>query len=142
MHLALIMSAHVFTSISLFKLGVTYRIYREGYLLFEQSEIIDKLEFPIITSKRLVPITTPTNYSIEATIFGPMDKFPIGMTLFEGVTYARLVPGTNNYIKISMLYTGNCYFVFKKKFDKENDTLNREKSWQILLYILLSVSYR
>jgi hypothetical protein len=114
MNLTVIMSAHVFTSISLFKLAATYRIYREGYLLFEQSELIDTLEFPIIICKKLVPITTPTNYSIEATIFGPMTGFPIGITLFEGVKYARLVPGTDNNITISMLYIGNCYLYFKK----------------------------
>ncbi len=136
MNLTVIMSAHVFTSISLFKLAATYRIYREGYLLFEQSELIDTLEFPIIICKKLVPITTPTNYSIEATIFGPMAGFPIGITLFEGVKYARLVPGTDNNITISMLYIGNCYLYLKKNFYKESHTLNREKSWQILLHVL------
>ncbi|CAF3913632.1 unnamed protein product, partial [Rotaria sp. Silwood1] len=107
MNLTVIMSAHVFTSISLFSLGATYKIYKNDYLLFEKTELIDKLEFPIITSKTLVPITTATNYTIAATIFGPIPGFSSGGTLFEGVTYTRLVPGTNNNVKISMIYTGS-----------------------------------
>ncbi len=113
MNLTVTMSAHVFTSISLLSLAATYRIYRAGYLLFERSELIETLEFPFVTHPVLVPITTSANYSIEATIFGPVAGFSSGMTLFEGATYARLVPGTNRNIKISMLYTGNCYFIVK-----------------------------
>ncbi|CAF4382413.1 unnamed protein product, partial [Rotaria sp. Silwood2] len=106
MNLTVTMSAHVFTSVSLFSLGATYKIYKNDYLLFEKTELIDKLEFPIITSETLVPITTATNYTITATIFGPIPGFSSGGTLFEGVTYSRLVPGTNNNVKISMIYTG------------------------------------
>jgi hypothetical protein len=110
MNLTVTMSAHVFTSISLLNLAATYRIYQNDYFLFEKSEIIDILEFPFITHKELIPITTPSNYSIEATIYGPVAGFSSGMTLFQGATYARLVPGINNNIKISMLYTG----IFKR----------------------------
>ncbi|CAF1179487.1 unnamed protein product [Rotaria sordida] len=106
MNLTVSMSAHVFTSVSLFSLGATYKIYKNDYLLFEKTELIDKLEFPIITSNTLVPITTATNYTIAANIFGPIPGFSSGGTLFEGVTYTRLVPGTNNNIKISMIYIG------------------------------------
>ncbi len=109
MNLTVIMSAHVFTSISLFSLDATYRIYKDEYLLFEKTEIINDLEFPFITTKTLVPITKATNYTIEATIFGSIQNFSYDGTFFQGVTYARLVPGTNNYVKISMLYTGNYY---------------------------------
>jgi hypothetical protein len=113
MNLTVTMSAHVFTSISLLSLGVTYRIYKDEDLYFEETELIESLEFPITTRNKLVPITTATQYTIDATIFGTIEGYSSGVTLFQGVTNARLVPGTTHNVKISMLYTGNCYFIFK-----------------------------
>jgi hypothetical protein len=117
MNLTVTMSAHVFTSIPLVALGAIYRIYDDDYLLFEQSNIIDILEFPFRTPNQLIPITQSKNYSIEATIFGPVDGFTSGITLFQGVKKIKLIPGTNNTVQISMLYTGNYFnkFLFQRK---------------------------
>lgn len=106
MNLTVTMSAHIFTSISLLDLAATYRIYKDNFLIFEQSEIIDTLQFPYITQQTLVPITSSANYTIEATIYGPVAGYLSGMTLFQGVTNIRLIPGTRNNVSISMLYTG------------------------------------
>jgi len=119
MNLTVTMSAHIFTPVMLLSLDATYRIYKDELLLFEKSEIIDTLAFPFITHKELVPITTASNYSIQATIFGSVPGYSSGVILFEGVTYARLVPGTSDNVKISMLYTGKYYFVFKQFFSKK-----------------------
>ncbi len=113
MNLTVTMTAHVFTSVSLFSLGVTYRIYKDEDLYFEETELIESLEFPITTRNKLVPIITPTQYTIEATIFGAIDGYSSGVTLFQGVKNTRLVPGTTHNVKISMRYTGNFYFIFK-----------------------------
>ncbi len=107
MNLIVIMSAHVFTSVSLLSLAATYRVYDGDYLLYEQSIVIDTQEFPFTIPKQLIPITRSGEYVIEATIFGPVPGFPSGITLFQGAKTHRLVPGIDNTIQISMLYTGN-----------------------------------
>ena len=88
------------------ELAVTYRIYDRDFLIYEQSDLIDALEFPFQTSKRLVPITRTDKYVVEATIFGPVPGLPTGFTLFQGVIETRLVPSVDSNIQISMLYTG------------------------------------
>jgi hypothetical protein len=117
-NLTVIMSAHVFTRVSLPELGATYRIYNDKILVFEKTELMQRLEFPFIVPKTMIPISTRENLTIEATIFGPVPALGFDKTLFEGVTHVLLVPGTNNNIKISMLYTGKQNFIISHKLSK------------------------
>lgn len=102
-----IMSAHVFTSVQLLALAATYRIYDGDYLLYESSHMIDVLEFPYQTPNDLIPIIRTGEYVVEGTIFGPVDGFPMGVTLFQGATKIRLTPNIEQNVQISMLYTGS-----------------------------------
>lgn len=97
---------HTLTYISLVGQSVTYRIYRSDDLIFDHTEIIGKLEFPYITQNAAVPINIPDYYKIEATIFGTVEGFSQGVTLFQGVVSTRLTVSTPNNVSISMLYTG------------------------------------
>ena len=115
MNLTVTMSAHVFTSISQLALAVMYRIYDGKILVFEKTETAVNLKFPFIIPETLIPISISENYTIEATIFGNIPEYGFDGTFFEGVTYARLVPHTNNHVKISMLYTGYYYLYFSRK---------------------------
>ncbi len=103
------MGANVFTSIPLTGFGVVIRIYDKGYLIFEQSYVMDVVEFPFIIPKQRIPISQTKNYSIEATIFGPVPGYTIGISLFQGIKRQKLNPGFDNTVQISMLYIGN-YF--------------------------------
>lgn len=96
----------MFTSIELLALAVTYRIYDQGLLIYEQSDLIDQLQFPVQTLKRLVPITRADKYIVEATISGPFPGISVGTTLFQGVVETRLVPSHESNVLISMVYTG------------------------------------
>jgi hypothetical protein len=111
MNLTVTMTAHVLTSVSLLALSAEYQIFNNKDLIFKHTHLIEQMQFPFITPTILIPITTAANYSIVATIFGQLPGIPQGDTLFQGETYARLVPGTNNNVRISMIYTGNYYFM-------------------------------
>jgi len=106
MNITMTLYTHTLTYISLLGQSVTYRIYQGDGLVFEQTDLIDKLEFPYVIQNTAVSINIADIYRIEATISGTINDISAGVTLFQGIITSRLTPAKPNNVSISMIFTG------------------------------------